>query len=118
MIEVAGEPRVDVESAHRGTTIAIKGVGAVLSSQTSSTRVSLLLERLTPLLVRGVLASLIVVQVFSTDRHLTIDARAMGLLAAIVAVRLRASPALILVAAALTTAIGRLIYAQATGKMS
>ena len=42
----------------------------------------------------------------------------MGLLAAIVAVRLRASPALILVAAALTTAIGRLIYAQATGKMS
>ena len=101
-----------------GTTMAIKSAGAVLSNHTRSTRVSLLLERLTPLLVPGVLAALIVVQVFSTERHLTIDARAVGLLAAIVAVRLRASPALVLVAAALTTALGRAIYAQATGKVS
>lgn len=101
-----------------GVTMAIKSLGAVLPNRARSPELNRLLERLTPLLVPAVLGALVVVQVFSSGRRLTIDARVVGLLTAIVGVKLRASPAVVLVAAAMMTALGRLIYAQATGRMS
>ena len=59
--------------------------------------------RVTGTLPTALLASLVVLQTFSTGTHLIIDARAAGLLVALVALRLRA-PFIIVVALAAGTA--------------
>ena len=88
-----------------GSTVAIKGLGGLVGLRSS--RLNEALTRATPLLLPGVLTALIVVQVFSRGRELTIDARVAGLLMAIAGVHLRWQPALTLVAAAVATAIVR-----------
>jgi hypothetical protein len=89
-----------------GSTAAIKGLGGLLAAQ-SSTHVRRALSGATPLLLPGVLSALIVVQIFSRGHQLTIDARAVGLLVAIAGVRFSVPPALILIAAALGSALVR-----------
>jgi len=96
-------------------TMSIKAIGALVPSGAEHSRVDNVLEKLTPLLLPGVLTSLIVVQTFSAERRLTLDARAVGVMVAIIAVRFRAAPAITLTSAALATAVARLIYSHLTG---
>ncbi len=96
-------------------TISIKAVGAFVRSDEESSSFNRALQRLTPLLLPGVLTALIVVQAFSVERRLTVDARAVGVIVAILAVRLRAPPAITLTSAALATAVARLIYTYTLG---
>jgi branched-subunit amino acid transport protein len=62
------------------------------------------LERLIVLLPSALLAALVMVQTFASGRELVLDARAAGLAAAAVAIALRASVIVVLLAAALTAA--------------
>ena len=96
-------------------TMSIKAIGAVFPSEDESSRFARIIARLTPLLLPGVLTALIVVQAFSQGQQLVLDARAIGLLVAILAVRFRAPPAITLISAAAATALARVIYAHATG---
>lgn len=89
-----------------GSTVAIKGVGALLP-RSSSSGPGRILSRATPLLLPGVLTALVVVQIFSKGHQLTIDSRIVGLLAAVAGVRFHAPPAAILIAAAVVTALVR-----------
>src|SRR2546423_5338606 len=82
------------------STVFIKGAGALLPTGRAFSRVSYALTRATPVLLPGVLTALIVVQVFSTGNHLTIDSRVAGLLVAGTGARFRVAPAAILIAAA------------------
>lgn len=91
-----------------GSTVAIKGIGALLP-RSSSSKPSRTLSRATPLLLPGVLTALVVVQIFSKGHQLTIDSRIVGLLVAVAGVRFHAPPAVILIAAALVTALVRQI---------
>lgn len=95
-----------------GSTMVIKGLGALLPARPETSRVSAALARAAPLLLVGVLTALIVVQVFSVGHHLTIDARLAGLIVAVSGVLLRVPPAVILIAAALATALARSITAS------
>jgi branched-subunit amino acid transport protein len=61
-------------------------------------------ERLIVLLPAALLSALVVVQTFAAGRHLVLDARAAGLAAAAVALTLRASVLVVLIAAAAVTA--------------
>ena len=61
------------------------------------------------LLPVALLAALVVVQAFAAGRHLQLDARAAGLAVAVVAVLLRAPFLLVVVLAALTAALVRLV---------
>jgi len=61
-------------------------------------------ERLIVLLPAALLTALVIVQTFADDTELVVDARAGGVAVAILAVALRASMVLVLLAAALTTA--------------
>lgn len=97
------------------TTMAIKAVGALVPAGNESSALARAIGRLTPLLLPGVLTALIVVQAFSDGQRLVLDARAIGVLVAIIAVRFRAPPAITLVSAAVATAAARLIYAYAIG---
>jgi branched-subunit amino acid transport protein len=65
-------------------------------------------QRIATLLPVALLAALIGLQTFSAARALTVDARAAGLLAALVAVRLKAPFLLVVAVAAATTALLRL----------
>jgi len=66
-------------------------------------------ERMAALLPVALIAALVVIQGFTTGHEIVIDARAAGLAAAVVAIRLRA-PFLVTVAvAALVTALLRLV---------
>jgi hypothetical protein len=96
-------------------TFCIKAIGAFVSTDGRSSRFDRALRELTPLLLPGVLTALIVVQAFSADHRLTIDARAIGVIVAILAVRFRASPAITLTSAALATALARLVYTHTMG---
>jgi hypothetical protein len=95
-----------------GSTVAIKGLGALLPARPETSRVSAALARATPFLLVGVLTALIVVQVFSVGHRLTIDARLTGLFVAVSGVLLRVPPAVILIAAALATALVRFVIAS------
>jgi hypothetical protein len=96
-------------------TISIKAVGAFVAGDEQSSHFNRALEKLTPLLLPGVLTALIVVQAFSAGRRLTVDARAIGVIVAILAVKLRAPPAITLTSAALATAVARLVYTYVLG---
>jgi branched-subunit amino acid transport protein len=61
-------------------------------------------ERLVVLLPAALLSALVVVQTFAHGKELVLDARAAGLVAALVAVVLRASVLVVLLAAAVTAA--------------
>jgi branched-subunit amino acid transport protein len=61
------------------------------------------------LLPIALLAALVAVQVFGAERALTLDARAVGLGVAVVALLLRASFLVVVAAAALATALVRLV---------
>jgi hypothetical protein len=95
-------------------TVAIKSVGAFMPSSTDSSAFARATKKLTPLLLPAVLTALIVVQTFSAGRHVVLDARTVGLMIAILAVKFRAPPAVTLVCAAAATALARLIYSHVT----
>jgi branched-subunit amino acid transport protein len=87
-------------------TIALKAVGPVLLGGRS------LPEHLTgivELLAPALLAALVVTQVVGGDEEIVLDARLVGLGAAVVAILLRAPLLVVVVAAAAATALVRLI---------
>jgi uncharacterized membrane protein len=65
-------------------------------------------NRVTEMLPAALLASLVILQTFSTATHLVLDARAAGLLVAIVALILRAPFIVVVALAAVTAALLRL----------
>ena len=65
------------------------------------------LLRVTEVLPAALLASLVVLQTFSTGPHLALDARAAGLGAAVVALVLRAPFIVVVIVAAVTAALLR-----------
>ena len=85
-------------------TVVLKGLGpSVLGGRTLPDRV---LSPLT-LLAPALLAALVATQVFGSDRRLVIDARAVGLAVAAVAIWRRAPLLLVVVLAAAATALTR-----------
>jgi branched-subunit amino acid transport protein len=68
-----------------------------------------LVERIADLIPVALLAALVAVQVFARGNHLTLDARAAGLAAAVVALMLRAPFLVVVVVAALTAGLLRLV---------
>ena len=68
-----------------------------------------LVERIADLMPVALLAALVGVQVFASGTSLTVDARVAGLLAALVALLLRAPFIVVVLVAALTAALIRLI---------
>ena len=68
-----------------------------------------LVERIADLLPVALLAALIGVQVFSTGHELVLDARVLGLAVAVVALLLRAPFIVVVLAAAVTAALVRLL---------
>jgi branched-subunit amino acid transport protein len=66
-------------------------------------------ERVADLIPVALLAALIAVQVFADGQHLTVDARAVGLGAAAVALVLRAPFLVVVFVAALTAALVRVV---------
>jgi len=87
-------------------TMGIKALGPVLLGGRA------LPERLTgvvELLAPSLLAALVAVQAFSDERALVLDERALGLLAAAVALWLKAPILVVVVVAATTTALVRLL---------
>ena len=96
------------------TTMGIKSVGALLPPNAHTGRLGHALRRITPLLVPAVLTALIIEQVFSSHHRVVVDTRSVGLLAAVVAVKFRAPPALVLLLAAVITALGRLLFGHLT----
>jgi branched-subunit amino acid transport protein len=83
-------------------TLVLKGLApAVLGGRELPSRLSGVMALLAPTL----LAALIVTNTFASGRELVVDARAAGLLAALVAVLLRA-PVLVVILAAAVTAGG------------
>jgi branched-subunit amino acid transport protein len=86
-------------------TVLIKGVGPVLlGGRQLPPRLLSVLRLLAPTL----LAALVVTQVFASGQALTIDARAAGLGAAVIALVLRAPTLVVIGAAAAVTALVRL----------
>ena len=85
-------------------TIAFKALGPVaLGGRTLPPRLLSIAELLAPAL----LAALVVTQVFASERDLVVDARAVGLLAAVTALLLRAPILVVIVIAAAATALAR-----------
>lgn len=82
-------------------TILLRGAGAILlgDRQIPSRLLAVFAALPVPLL-----ASLVVVETFSSGRHLVVDARLAGLAAATVAVALRAPLVVVMLVAALATA--------------
>jgi branched-subunit amino acid transport protein len=86
------------------TTIAFKAVGPVLlGGRTLPPRVAGPIELLAP----AVLAALVVTQLVGGDRAIVLDERLAGIAAAGVAIALRAPILVVVVAAALVTALTR-----------
>ena len=83
-------------------TIAIKASGPVLAAGRELPRSA---SRFVDLLAPALLAALVATQAFAADEELVLDERAAGLLAALVAILLRA-PLLVVVIAAAVTAAG------------
>jgi uncharacterized membrane protein len=87
-------------------TIAIKAAGPVLlGGRPLPARV----QGVVALLAPALLAALVASTAFSTGQTLVLDARALGLAVAAVAIVLRAPVLLVVVAAAATAAITRLV---------
>lgn len=87
-------------------TVLLRGAGALLLGDRALPARVLVVFAYLP---APLLASLVVVETLSTGRHLIIDARLAGLAVAALAVMLRANLAVVIVLAALTTALARLI---------
>jgi branched-subunit amino acid transport protein len=68
-----------------------------------------LVHRVADLIPVGLLAALVAVQVFAEGQSLTLDARAAGLAAAVLALLLRAPFIVVVLVAALTAGIVRLV---------
>ena len=68
-----------------------------------------LVERIADLIPVALLAALVAVQVFARGTHLVLDARAAGLGFAVVALMLRAPFLVVVIVAALTAALLRLV---------
>lgn len=87
-------------------TVVLKAVGPVLlGGRSLPPHVAGLVEMLAPAL----LAALVVTQAVAGDRRLVFDERLLGLVAAVVAIRLRAPLLAVVVIAAAVTAIARLL---------
>jgi branched chain amino acid efflux pump len=87
-------------------TIAFKALGPVaLGGRSLPPRLLGVVELLAP----AVLAALVVTQVFARDRHLVLDARAVGLATAACALVLRAPILVVVVAAVAATALFRAV---------
>jgi branched-subunit amino acid transport protein len=87
-------------------TIAIKALGPVLlGGRPLPERVASVVQLLAP----AVLSALVVTQTFGDERALVLDARVLGVGAAIVALRLRAPTLVVVVVAAATTAVVRAV---------
>lgn len=85
-------------------TIAIKGAGPVLlGGKPLPPRIG----RIIGLLAPALLAALVAISTFGGDRALVLDERAVGVGAAAVAVALKAPPLLVVVVAAVVTAVTR-----------
>jgi len=69
-----------------------------------------LVERIADLIPVALLSALVAVQVFAQGDHLTLDARAAGLAVAVVALLLRAPFLVVVLAAAVTAALLRLVF--------
>jgi branched chain amino acid efflux pump len=87
-------------------TIAFRAVGPVaLGGRSLPPRLLSVVELLAPAL----LAALVVTQVFASEQKLVLDARAVGLAAAAVALLLRAPILVVIVSAAAATALVRAV---------
>jgi len=87
-------------------TVLLKAVGPVLlGGRSLPPQLAGLVEMLAPAL----LAALVVTQAVAGDRNLVFDERLLGLLAAAVAIRLRAPLLAVVVIAAAITALARLL---------
>ena len=87
-------------------TIAIKSVGPViLGGRPLPDRVGSVVRLLAP----AVLAALVVTSTFADGRSLVLDARALGVAAAAIALRLRAPVLVVVIVAAVVTAIARVL---------
>jgi hypothetical protein len=87
-------------------TIAIKAVGpVVLGGRALTSRAGAVVDLLAP----AVLAALVVTQAVGGDRALLFDERLLGLGAAVVALRLRAPILVVIVVAAVVTALARAV---------
>jgi branched chain amino acid efflux pump len=85
-------------------TACIKAAGPVLlGGRPLPPRV----DRVIALLAPAMLAALVAINTFASGRSLTIDARVAGIVAAIVAIRLRAPLLVVVVVAAAVTAVVR-----------
>ena len=69
-----------------------------------------LVQRIADLIPVALLSALVAVQVFASGTHLSIDARAAGLAAAVVALLLRAPFLVVVVVAALTASLLRVVF--------
>jgi branched-subunit amino acid transport protein len=87
-------------------TIAIKAAGPVLAGER---RLPLGSARVVDLLAPALLAALVATQAFATDEELVLDERGAGLLAAGVAILLKAPLLVVVVVAAATAAVLRLV---------
>ena len=67
------------------------------------------ITRVTEMLPAALLAALVVLETFSTGSHLVLDARAAALIVAIIALLLRAPFIVVVVLAAITAAVLRLL---------
>jgi membrane-associated phospholipid phosphatase len=67
------------------------------------------IQRTVPLIPIGLLAALVATQTFGSGGHLVVDVRAAALIVALGAVLVRAPFLVVVVAAAATAALGRLI---------
>ncbi|MGI8780616.1 MAG: AzlD domain-containing protein [Solirubrobacteraceae bacterium] len=85
-------------------TIALKGAGAALLA---GRPLPATFGRMVALLAPGLLAALIVVQIFTAGDRVALDARAVGLTAAAIALIARAPILLVVATAALATALAR-----------
>jgi hypothetical protein len=85
-------------------TLALKAAGPVL---VGGRELPPLLLRVVALLAPALLAALVAVQIFSAGRDLVLDARVVGLGAAVLAIVARAPVIVVVVAAAAATAAAR-----------
>jgi len=87
-------------------TVSIKALGPViLGGRALPERLTGMVELLAPAL----LAALVATQTFGSDGTLIVDERVIGLAAAAVALRLKAPVLVVLLVAAATTALARLV---------
>jgi hypothetical protein len=95
-----------------GVTMGMKMIGALIASPRPMLRpFHSVVDHITPALLPIVLTALIVMQTFGNGTRLTLDARAAGLAAAILAACIRARPVVVVIVAASTTALVRLASA-------